>query len=44
MADPVQEKIQKLFEGRSKAEAELKKNQYDVVDAVNNSKRRVREQ
>ena len=42
MADPVPEKIQKLFDGRLKAETELKKVQNEIIDAVNNSERRVR--
>ena len=42
MADPVPEKIQKLFDGRLKAETELKKDQSEINDAVNNSERRVR--
>ena len=42
MADPVQEKVQKYFESRLKAETALKKFQKDIVDAVDNSERRVR--
>ena len=42
MADPVPEKIQKLFDGRLKAETELKKVQKEIIDAVNNSERHVR--
>ena len=42
MADPVQEKIQKLFEGRLKAEKDFKKFQREIADAVNISERRVR--
>ena len=42
MADCVPEKIQKLFDGRLKAETELKKVQNEIIDAVNNSERRVR--
>ena len=42
MADSVAEKIQKLFDGRLKTETELKKVQNEIVDAVNNSERRVR--
>jgi hypothetical protein len=34
MADPVQDKVKKLFESRAKAELDLKKCQRDVVDAV----------
>ena len=42
MTDPMLEKIQKLHESRLKIEAELKKFQKDIIDAVNNSERRVR--
>ena len=42
MTDPIPEKIQKLFDGRLKAETELKKVQNEIIDAVNNSQRRVR--
>ena len=42
MADPVPEKIQKLFDNRLEAGTELEKNQYEIIDAVNNSDRRVR--
>ena len=42
MADSVAEKIQKLFDGRLKTETELKKVLNEIVDAVNNSERRVR--
>ena len=42
MADPVQEKVQKCFESRLKAETELTKFQKDIVGAVGNSERRVR--
>ena len=42
MADPIQDKVNKLFESRAKAEIELKKFQKDVIDAVNNTERRVR--
>ena len=41
MSDPVHEKVQKLFESRAKAEADLKKTQRDVTEAVNNAERRV---
>ena len=34
MADPMQEKVQKLFESRSKAETELQRIQQKVDDAV----------
>ena len=42
MANPVQEKVQKCFESRLKAETELKKVQTDIVDAVEHSERRAR--
>ena len=42
MADPAKEKVQKLFESRLRAEKELEKIQNEVVNAVNNSERRVR--
>ena len=42
MAEPTSEKVRKLFEGRTKAETELKKIQNEIVDAINNSERRVR--
>ena len=42
MTDSVAVKIQKLFDGRLKAETELKEVQNEIVDAVNNSERRVR--
>ena len=42
MADPVQEKAQKCFESRLKAETKFKKFQKDIVVAVDNSERRVR--
>ena len=42
MADPILDKVNKLFESRAKAEIELKKFQKDVIDAVNNTERRVR--
>ena len=42
MADPVPEKIQKLFDGRLKAETEVKKVQNQIIVAVNNTERRVR--
>ena len=40
MENPVQEKVQKCFESRLKAETELKKVQNDIVDAVDISERR----
>ena len=42
MADLMQEKVQKLFESRSKAETELQRIQQKVDDAVENKDRRVR--
>ena len=42
MSDPVHEKVQKLFESRAKAEADLNKIQREVTEAVNNAERRVR--
>ena len=36
------EKVQKLHDSRLKIETELKKFQKDIIDAVNNSERRVR--
>ena len=42
MCDPVHGKVQKLFESRAKAEADLNKTQRDVTEAVNNAERRVR--
>ena len=42
MSDPVHKKVQKLFESRAKAEADLKKTQRNVTEAVNNAERRVR--
>ena len=42
MADPMREKVRKLFESRSKAEAELRRIQQKVDDAVENKDRRVR--
>ena len=42
MANPVQEKVQKLFDSRAKAETDLTKCQKDVTEAVNNADRRVR--
>ena len=42
MANPVQEKVQKLFDSRAKAETDLNKCQKDVTQAVNNADRRVR--
>ena len=42
MANLVQEKVQKLFDSRAKAETDLNKCQKDVTQAVNNVNRRVR--
>ena len=42
MANPVQEKVQKLFDSRAKVEIDLNKCQKDVTQAVNNADRRVR--
>ena len=42
MTDPMLEKVQKLHDSRLKIETELKKFQKDIIDAVNNSERRVR--
>ena len=42
MADPMQEKVQKLFESRSKAETELRRIQKKLDDAVENKDRHVR--
>ena len=42
MADPIQEKVEKLFDSRAKAEADLIKFQRDVTEAVSNADRRVR--
>ena len=42
MADPMQEKVQKLLESRSKAETELQRIQQEVDDAVENKDRCVR--
>ena len=42
MVDLMQEKVQKLFESRSKAETELRRIQQKVDDAVENKDRRVR--
>ena len=42
MADPLKERVQKLYDSRAKAKAELKRVQQKVVDAVDNEKRRVR--
>ena len=41
MSDPVHEKVQKLFESRAKAEANLNKIQKEVTSS-NNAERRVR--
>ena len=42
MAEPMQEKVRKLFESRSKAETELRRAQQKVQDAVEDGERRVR--
>ena len=42
MSDPVHEKVQKLYDSRAKAEADLNGYQRDVTEAVNNADRRVR--
>ena len=42
MSDPLNEKVQKLYDSRAKAEADLNRYQNDVTDAVNNAERRVR--
>ena len=42
MSDPVNEKVQKLFERRAKTEADLNKTQREVTEAVNDAERRVR--
>ena len=42
MSDPVHEKVQKLYDSRAKAEADLNRYQRDVTEAVNNADRRVR--
>ena len=42
MSDPVHEKVQKLYDSRAKAEADLNRYQKDVTEAVNNADRRVR--
>ena len=42
MSDPIHEKVQKLYDSRAKAEADLNRYQKDVTEAVNNADRRVR--
>ena len=42
MSDPLHEKVQKLYDNRAKAEADLKRYQNDVTESVNNADRRVR--
>ena len=42
MVDPIQEKVRKLFESRSKAQTELRRIQRKADDAVENKDRRVR--
>ena len=42
MSDPIHEKVQKMYDSRAKAEADLKRYQNDVTEAVNNADRRVR--
>ena len=42
MAEPMQEKVRKLFESRSKSETELRRAQQKVQDAVEDEERRVR--
>ena len=42
MSDPIHEKVQKLYDSRAKAEADLNMYQKDVREAVNNADRRVR--
>ena len=42
MSDPIHEKVQKLYDSRAKAEADLNRYQNDVTEAVNNADRRVR--
>ena len=41
-AESLKEKVQKLFDSRTKAETELKQVQQKLVDAVDNAERRVR--
>ena len=42
MSDPLLEKVQKLYDSRANAEADLNRYQEDVTEAVNNADRRVR--
>ena len=42
MSDPIHGKVQKLYDSRAKAEADLNIYQKDVTEAVNNADRRVR--
>ena len=42
MSDPVSEKVQKMFESRAKAEADLRKSRIDLTDAIHNEDRRER--
>ena len=42
MSDLIHEKLQKLYDSRAKAEADLNRYQKDVTEAVNNADRRVR--
>ena len=41
ITDPMQGKVRKLFESRSKAETDLRRTQQKVVEAVENKDRRV---
>ena len=41
-AESLKEKVQKLYDSRTRAETELKKVQQKIVDAVDNAERRVR--
>ena len=42
MSDPIHEKVQKLYDSRARADADLNRYQNDVTEAVNNANRRVR--
>ena len=42
MADTMREKVSKLHDSRTKAEAELNKIQQKLIDAIENAERRVR--
>ena len=44
MADPQHEKVKFLKESRAKGEAELKKYQQQLVEAVNRAERKVRDE